>query len=82
MEIQDEIIKPYKITFSNNNYDVIETLKKLDKDGKATFKSHGHFSSVENALAKIVKLFVEVNKTYTVKQYIEEIKRVKQLIIL
>ena len=82
MEIQDEIIKPYKITFSNNNYDVIETLKKFDKDGNPTFKSHGHFSSVENALAKIVKLLVEVNKTYTVKQYIEEIKRGIQLIIV
>lgn len=77
MNIVDEIIKPYSINLTSENYDVLEDTGKYNKKEERIYKCHGHFSSVENALNKIAKLIVEVNKTYTIKEYIKELKEIK-----
>lgn len=77
MKIIDEIIKPYSINLTSENYDVLEDTGRKDKDEKTIFKTHGHFSSAESALNKISKLLVETNKIYTVSEYVKELKETR-----
>lgn len=78
MKIIDENIKPYLITHENGNYDVLEDMHKNDKKGNAVFKTHGHYSSTENALNRVVKLLVEKEeKVLTIRAYINELKQTK-----
>ena len=76
MQIVDELLLPYSIKKEGDNYDVVEELG-LDKKGKPKYKIFGHFSNVAGALLKIAKLQVEVDKVYTIKEYIEELNKVK-----
>ena len=77
MRIEDTVLKPYFIELSSDNYNVIETTGKQDKKGNDIFKTHGHFSNVENALKKIVKLKVEVGIVYSLSQYLEALRLTK-----
>ena len=81
MKIIDEKIKPYLIDVNNGNYDVLEDTFKTNKKGERIFKTHGHFSNTERALNKILKLIVEQdNNVYTIKGYIDELKKTKLII--
>lgn len=78
MKIIDEKIKPYSINLNSDNYDVIEDTGRLDKKEQIIYKTHGHYSSTEGALNKIVKLMVEKDESvYTIKEYIEALKLTK-----
>lgn len=82
MEIRDDNLKPYFIKKTDSNYDVIEDTGKTNAKGEVITKCHGHFSSVEGGLKKIVKLKVEQDeKVYTVKQYINELEEAKKIIL-
>ncbi len=77
MKIVDEVMSPYEIHCDSNNYEVVEPTSRKDKAGNPVYKGHGYFTSVENALVKVTKLIVEVNKTYTISEYIEQINNTK-----
>ena len=78
MEIREENIKPYFIKLkTHGNYTVLEDKFKKNEKGEDIITEHGYFSSVESALNKIAKLLVEVDRIYTVKEYIKELKEVK-----
>lgn len=77
MKIVDQKMSPYEIHCDSNNYEVVEPTSRTDKDGNPVYKGHGYFTSVEKALVKITKLIVEVDKTYTISEYIKQINNVK-----
>ena len=77
MKIVDKIIHPYLIDLTSENYDVLEDINKVNKEGVEVFKNHGHFSSVQNALQKVQKLLVEKDKTYTISEYLSEMQKLK-----
>lgn len=77
MRIVDEIIKPYEIHFKAHNYIVFEDTDRLNDKEEKIYITHGYFSNVKGALNKIQKLVVEVDKKYSIKQYIEELEKTK-----
>jgi hypothetical protein len=80
MKIEDKLIKPYSILKESHSYDVVKDTGRKDKAGKIVYEYITHHSSVENALKKIVKLKAESKKTFTIKDYIAELKRVNNSI--
>jgi len=77
MKIIDKKLHPFSIKLVSNDYDILEDTGRVDKNKNKIFRNHGHYSSTENALKKIQKLLVEVDATYTLKEYMDELKRVK-----
>lgn len=76
MIIEDKLIKPYSILKESHSYDVVKNTGRKDKAGKVVYEYVTHHSNVESALKKIVKLKVESKKTFIIKEYITELKRV------
>ena len=82
MKIADEALEPYWIEADNNNYTVQSEV--MSGEGKFRVETLGYFSSIESAVLKIAKQKVlDDNPKYiiTLKQYISEIKEIKNLII-
>lgn len=74
MRIEDSRLGKYEIRKEGLNYTVYENTGKVDKKGKELTKTHGYHSSVPRALNKIVKLMVEIDITYSLKEYLTAIE--------
>lgn len=70
--IIDPILSPYKIYASDIQYVVVDEIR---PEGSITDIVHGYFVSLDNALLKVVKLKMVKNKSFTLKEYMNEFKR-------
>lgn len=68
--IIDPLIAPYKIWVDVNQYTVVDLHKKRETD--LMEKSYGYYSSLGYALRRIVKLKIVNNKTYSLRDYINQ----------
>ena len=74
MEIKDKLLSPYSIKKTAHSYDVIEYTGTKDKKGFDVYKTYGHYTNVERALSKIVKLKTEVERTFSLDEYISRLE--------
>jgi hypothetical protein len=85
--IKDPALEPFHISKDQYCYTVVETVipdsKNLEKGskGKAYEKPLGHFGDLKAALAKIIKLKVELKEEYnSISNYIAEYDQQKETI--
>jgi len=85
--IKDPALEPFHISKDQYCYTVVETVipdsKNLEKGskGKAYEKPLGHFGDLKTALAKIIKLKVELKEEYnSISNYIAEYDQQKETI--
>jgi len=85
--IKDLALEPFHISKDQYCYTVVETVipdsKNLEKGskGKAYEKPLGHFGDLKAALAKIIKLKVELKEEYnSISNYIAEYDQQKETI--
>jgi len=69
--ISDPILNPYKIIVTQNSHNVVDAVR---AEGAIADNPYGYFTSLDNALLKIARLKTTKNKTYSLKEYIDEYK--------
>jgi hypothetical protein len=69
--ISDPILRPYKIIVTQNSHNVVDEIR---AEGAIADNPYGYFTSLDNALLKIARLKTTKNKTYSLKEYIDEYK--------
>lgn len=71
--IIDPLIAPYKIWVDTNQYNVVDLNKKRETD--LLEKSYGYYTSLGSALKSIVKLKIVNNKTYSLREFINQYEK-------
>ncbi len=71
--ISDPVLLPYKIIVTQNSHNVVDAVR---AEGAIADNPYGYFTSLDNALLKIARLKTTKNKTYSLKEYINEYKDV------
>lgn len=69
--ISDPVLLPYKIIVTQNSHNVVDAVR---AEGAIADNPYGYFTSLDNALLKIARLKTTKNKTYSLKEYIDEYK--------
>lgn len=69
--ISDPVLLPYKIIVTQNSHNVVDAVR---PEGAIADNPYGYFTSLDNALLKIARLKTTKNKTYSLKEYIDEYK--------
>jgi hypothetical protein len=72
--IVDPVIAPYKIYIDSNQFNIVDLEKK--NEANLTEKSYGYHSTLGGALRAIARMKMVNNKTYSLKDYIEQHEKV------
>lgn len=73
--ISDKVLEPYKIIATKHSYNVVDSVR---PEGAIADNPYAYCTSLENALLKIARLKTTKNKTYLLKEYIDEYRQIIQ----
>ena len=73
MIIKDTILHPFEISFDGIQYTLIENC--ISKEGKPYTTTHGYFVDLTYAIKKICQLEISKKDSLTLKEFLEEWKK-------
>lgn len=81
MKIIDKTISPYEIHATKDCFTLVKKTKKKNAKGETIYSPPiGHYTKLESALYKVIKLKSFTKKTITLKKYCKRLKRHRKAI--
>jgi hypothetical protein len=76
IHIQDKVY----VESDERQYTIKEYTGKTDKEGNETYKVHGYFGSLQQAVKKLIKMEIVQSEATNLKELLDDIGRIEEKI--